>query len=210
METTKEFFNEYAHDFDAIYGTKNDAFNKAINFFFRKSMKLRFLKSIESIPDSASSVLDVGCGPGHYCSTLAKKGVQFVHGVDFSEEMIEIAKQRKSKEVSENVLKFEVADILKFHPERKYDYIIMMGFIEYFENPEELLKKVINIANKKIFISFPNAKGMLALQRRMRYKQKCPLYMYTRQQISDLMMKTNLHSFSIEKIDRDYFVSIDL
>jgi len=41
--------------------------------------------------NSQISILDVGCGPGMYVSLLAQKGFQ-IHGVDYSEEMIAMAK----------------------------------------------------------------------------------------------------------------------
>lgn len=59
---TSEFFNSYAHDFNAIYGN-NTFLNKLINKYFKKSMKLRYLKTIEGChPLHGKRVIDIGCG----------------------------------------------------------------------------------------------------------------------------------------------------
>ena len=66
-DRTQTFFHQYANDFDAIYGNQNGVVDSVINKLFRKSMRLRYEKSVEGCePVQGRSVLDVGCGPGHY------------------------------------------------------------------------------------------------------------------------------------------------
>ena len=67
MKAKKMFWDSYASDFDAIYGTKNSVFNNIINKLFRESIKIRFEKTIFAIPEDNVSVIDIGCGPGQYC-----------------------------------------------------------------------------------------------------------------------------------------------
>ena len=79
---TEKFFDSYAGDFNAIYDGDNDIFRKIINRLFRRSMRIRFEKSIEGCgSDADKSVLDIGCGPGHYGVALASKGFN-VTGID--------------------------------------------------------------------------------------------------------------------------------
>src|SRR5215471_5714500 len=93
-ERTQEFFHQYANDFDAIYSNRNGLLNGFVNRVFRKSMRLRFEKSVEGCqPIEGKSVLDVGCGPGHYSITLARRGAGRVVGLDFAGGMIQIAAQ---------------------------------------------------------------------------------------------------------------------
>ena len=72
MKENKSFWNSYASDFDSIYGTKNSWFNNIINKLFRKTMKIRFDKTLQIVPKDEVSVIDIGCGPGHYCLSLYK------------------------------------------------------------------------------------------------------------------------------------------
>ena len=210
MKENKSFWNRYASDFDSIYGTKNSWFNNIINKLFRKTMKIRFEKTLQIVPKEEVSVIDIGCGPGHYCFSLAKVGVRNIKGIDFSETMISLAKGHAEELGLKNIIDFEVVNFLEFEPQKKFDYSIMMGFIEYFKNPELVLEKALSITNHKILISFPAAGGFLAFQRKLRYKSRCYLRLYSYEDIKRLLNSLNIKSYSIEKIRRDFFVTIDL
>src|ERR1035441_7340867 len=94
-DRTQVFFHRYANDFDAIYSNRGGLLNGILNGMFRKSMKLRYLKTIEGCqPIQGKTALDVGCGPGHYAITLAQRGAARVLGIDFAEGMLHIAAER--------------------------------------------------------------------------------------------------------------------
>src|ERR1700759_4235292 len=98
-DRTQTFFHQYANDFDAIYGNQNGVVDSVINKLFRKSMRLRYEKSVEGCePVQGRSVLDIGCGPGHYSITLAQRGASRVVGIDFAEGMLDIAAKQAVKE----------------------------------------------------------------------------------------------------------------
>ncbi len=210
MKENKSFWDSYASEFDAIYGTKNSWFNSVINRFFRRAMKVRFEKTLDIIPHDKVSVIDIGCGPGHYCFTLAKDVKREILGIDFSEPMIRIATEHAKELGLSNSLKFEVVDVFSFNPGRKFDYSIMMGFVEYFEHPELVIRKAADITNRKVVISFPAEGGILAFQRKLRYRNRCYLRLYHRRDIEELMQQLKFGTFTIEKIGRDYFVTITL
>jgi 2-polyprenyl-3-methyl-5-hydroxy-6-metoxy-1,4-benzoquinol methylase len=210
MKENKSFWDSYASEFDAIYGTKNSLFNNVINKLFRGAMRVRFEKTLKLVPAENVSVIDIGCGPGHYCFSLAKEGHREILGIDFSEPMIRIATEHAKELGLSNSLKFEVVDIFSFEPGRKFDYSIMMGFVEYFEHPELVIGKAVDITNRKVMISFPAEGGILAFQRKLRYRNRCYLRLYRRRDIEELMQHLKLSSFTIEKIGRDYFVTINL
>lgn len=210
MKVNKSFWDSYASDFDAIYGTKNSWFNNTINKLFRGAMKIRFEKTMQIIPDENVSVIDIGCGPGHYCFSLARSRQREILGIDFSEKMIKLAMDHALELGIEKRLKFEVLNFLEFEPEKKYDYSIMMGFIEYFEQPEIIIKKALDITSRKILISFPVEGGLLAFQRKLRYKRRCYLRLYSHDDIKELLKGLNISTFKIEKIQRDFFLTIDL
>jgi 2-polyprenyl-3-methyl-5-hydroxy-6-metoxy-1,4-benzoquinol methylase len=210
MKENKSFWDSYASEFDAIYGTKNSLFNSVINKLFRRAMKARFERTLQIIPSENVSVIDIGCGPGHYCFSLAKEGHREILGIDFSEPMIRIATEHAKELGVSNLLKFEVVDVFNFDSGRKFDYSIMMGFVEYFEHPELVIRKAADITNRRVMISFPAEGGILAFQRKLRYRNRCYLRLYHRRDIEDLMQELNLNSYTIEKIGRDYFVIISL
>jgi len=210
MNSNTLFWNSYASDFDAIYGTRNSFINNVVNKMFRNCMKIRFEKTMMIIPKDKVSVIDIGCGPGHYCFSLAQNDQRNILGIDFSENMIELATNHAKELGIEEKLKFKVINFLKFEPSEKFDYSIMMGFVEYFENPELIMKKAIDITNRTIIVSFPVAGGFLAFQRKLRYERRCFLRFYSYEDIKRLMDGLNISSYTIEKIQRDFFVTINL
>jgi len=210
MKENKSFWDSYASSFDAIYGTKNSVFNSLINKLFRGAMRLRFEKTIQLITENNVSVIDIGCGPGHFCFALAKNGDKEILGVDYSDTMINLASEHAKELGIDKKLRFEVVNFLDYQPGRKFDYSIMMGFIEYFENPELVVKKAIEITNRTVMISFPISGGLLAFQRKIRYKRRCFLRLYSHDDIKKMFDKLNIRSYTIEKIERDFFVTITL
>ncbi|MDD3051875.1 MAG: methyltransferase domain-containing protein [Candidatus Cloacimonetes bacterium] len=211
MKDTKQFFDEYADDFDALYGVPKNFFNQIINLIFRKSMKQRFNKTIKyAQPIINKTVLDIGCGPGYYAVALSHNGAEKVVGIDFSEEMINIAKQKARLANVSQKCEFIVSDITDFHSDTKFNYSILMGFMDYISKPGELISKVISLTEDKIFVSFPADGGILAAQRKIRYRSKCSLHLYKENDLIDIFSDFKPFNYKIEKISRDFFVTLSL
>ena len=208
---TSEFFHSYAHDFNAIYGNSNTFVNRWINRHFRASMRLRYEKTIAGcFPMEGKTVLDIGCGPGHYSVALARKGAAQVFGIDFADEMIAIAKENAQSAGAEQSCEFARLDFLADPISAPYDYTIAMGFMDYMADPEQTIDKVLSVTKGKAFFSFPAEGGVLAWQRKLRYRNRCPLYLYTLPQLKQLFSKVPPEHVRIERIARDYFVTVTL
>jgi SAM-dependent methyltransferase len=209
MTQTASFFDSYARDFEAIYGNKNTPVNRVVNHYFRKSMRLRYEWTISGCsPIEGKSVLDIGCGPGHYSVELARRGAGEVLGIDFANGMIGLAKDRARAASVADRCKFELGDILEATIDRTYDYTIVMGFMDYVAEPRRMIDKILELTAVKSFISFPLDGGLLAWQRKLRYRQRCPLYMYSEASLRDLFRSYRDMRVSIEPAARDFFVTI--
>jgi SAM-dependent methyltransferase len=174
-------------------------------------MKLRFHKTIEKCnPIEGKTVIDFGCGPGLYSIVLAKMGAQEVLGVDFSEKMIRIARSRAVDSKVSNKCSFITDDINNLETKKKYNYGVVMGVMDYIENPENFIKKITEIVTERIVFSFPVDGGVLAWQRKLRYKSRCKLIMYNIDKLEEMFNRLAPKSFKIEKIARDYFVTMDM
>jgi len=212
METTARtasFFDAYAKDFNAIYGNENTLVNGVVNKLFRKSMMMRYEKSLAGCqPIQGKTVIDIGCGPGHYAVALAAQGASRVLGVDFAPGMVEIARKRAESAGVTDRCTFTLGDFLDVSGDDKFDYAIVMGFMDYIEDAGALMRKVLGVCRGKAFFSFPADGGPLAWQRRLRYRSRCALYMYTESQIRSLVSALGVKSSSIEPISRDFFVTL--
>ena len=66
------------------------------------------------------SAMDLACGTGVLCELLAKAGME-VWGMDFSEGMIDIARQGSGK------IHYDVADMITYRPEKQFDLVTCTG-----------------------------------------------------------------------------------
>jgi ubiquinone/menaquinone biosynthesis C-methylase UbiE len=206
---TARFFDAYAKDFNAIYGNEHTLLNAVVNRLFRKSMLLRYEQTLAGcMPIQGKSVIDIGCGPGHYAVALAAAGAGRVLGVDFAPGMIDIARARAARSGVGDRCTFTLGDFLEASGDETFDYAVVMGFMDYIEKPRELIEKVLRTCRGKAFFSFPADGGPLAWQRRLRYRSRCPLYLYTESRIRELVAGLPIKSSSIEPISRDYFVTL--
>jgi 2-polyprenyl-3-methyl-5-hydroxy-6-metoxy-1,4-benzoquinol methylase len=207
-DRTQGFFHRYAGDFDAIYSNRGGLFTGAVNRIFRKSMRLRFEKSIEGCsPIEGKTVLDVGCGPGHYAITLAQRGAGHVLGIDFADGMLHLAQEHAQKVGVADRVEFRKADFSTFSANGGFDYVVLMGFMDYMPQPDKVIARAISLTRSRAFFSFPADGGLLAWQRRQRYKKRCDLFMYTEEQIRKLFAGFPGIRTEIEPIARDYFVT---
>ena len=83
-------------------------------------------------------VLDVACGTGVLIPDYLERGVESVTGVDISQEMIRIAKEKFPQE---NV-DFICADV-ENAPLDEYDVIMVYNAFPHFPEPEELIKSLV-------------------------------------------------------------------
>ena len=88
---------------------------------------------------SVRRVLDVGCGTGIHSIELARRGYE-VLGVDLSQKMIEVARE-KSRAAEVTGVYFLQADATRLEFEEEFDAAIAMyGVISYFTRDENLLE----------------------------------------------------------------------
>ena len=119
---------------------------------------------------AGKKVLDVGCGSGRVSFMLAKEGAN-VTGVDYSENMLNLAKNYQTKHGISNV-KFVHGDLEQFSPDEKFDISIALGVVDYVDNAEEFLSKVNALTKSKTIISFHVKYSYNSLPRKLWLKSK--------------------------------------
>jgi len=206
---TSQFFDGYAADFDAIYGSDNGPVERIANRLFRRAMLVRYEKTLAGChPAAGCSVIDIGCGPGHYSIALARAGAEKVLGLDFAAGMLKIARKRAEALDVAQRCSFVLGDFLTHPIPERFDYAIVMGFMDYVRDPRPVIDRVLTIVRRRAFFSFPKAGGPLAWQRQLRYRNRCDLFLYRHEEIHNLLSRTGA-PFSIESIGRDFFVTLE-
>jgi 2-polyprenyl-3-methyl-5-hydroxy-6-metoxy-1,4-benzoquinol methylase len=208
-DRTSTFFNDYAADFDSIYGNDNRALERVANRLFRRAMVVRYEKTLAGCqPIQGRTVIDIGCGPGHYSIALARAGAGKVIGLDFAPGMLKIAREHAASYGVGDRCTFALDDFLTYPVSEKFDYAIVMGFMDYIRDPRVVIDRVLEITRGRAFFSFPKAGGVLAWQRKMRYRNRCDLFLYREDEIQSLLSPTGA-SFLIESNGRDFFVTLE-
>jgi hypothetical protein len=74
--------------------------------------------------------------------------------------------------------------------------------------PEKVIARALEVTKRRAFFSFPADGGILAWQRKVRYRSRCDLFLYSESRIRSLMSETGA-PFTIESLGRDYFVTLE-
>ncbi|MCS6824408.1 MAG: methyltransferase domain-containing protein [Cytophagaceae bacterium] len=213
-EDVKKFFHGYAQDFDSIYGhTKNRSLlDKIADKLFRQSMYRRYEECVkETMKPEIKTVLDIGCGSGHYCEAFLKQGKK-VTGIDIAEGMLEIAKKKTKEYLEKGQVKYILDDYSTHTFDEKHDAACLTGFFDYIKEPVKIFEKLKKDVSKEIYMSFPKAGGILAWQRKVRYNMRnCPLYLYKKSNLISMLEEVGWKGkYEIRDLDRDYFVKVKL
>jgi ubiquinone/menaquinone biosynthesis C-methylase UbiE len=90
------------------------------------------------------SVLDMACGEGFYTRMLKQRGAAHVTGIDFSEGMIELARQQETQ--FKHGIQYVVGDARSYVPTEKYDLVIAAYLLNYSQTRDELQSMCDSIA----------------------------------------------------------------
>lgn len=132
-----EVFHDYANYYNLFYGDKDYAAEaNTIKSIIEKYGK----------QNSTKGVLNIGCGTGRHDVELNKLGYK-VHGIDLSNEMINIAKNHV---VGSNDFIYEVQDARDFAVKEPYDIIISLFHVMSYQNTNKDLSKVFGRVNRAL------------------------------------------------------------
>jgi cyclopropane fatty-acyl-phospholipid synthase-like methyltransferase len=119
----------------------------------------------ESSP--VKTIIEIGGHPGRYLAYLAEKYSLVPTCLDFNSDRSKIDQSMRSMGVSDyNIIQ---ADFLNYETKEKYDIVISNGFIEHFENYDEVLDKHINYLNSggTMLIMIPNMTGYIKFYKKL-------------------------------------------
>ena len=130
----KKIFNNYAKYYDLIYKKKN---------YLKES---KYIHNLLTLNKSKKNILEIGCGTGGHAVCLSKYNYK-IFGIDISDNMIKIAKNKK---YDKNKLKFKTLDVLKLNQKNRYDTIIsLFHVINYLTTKKKIIEAFQNI-NKSL------------------------------------------------------------
>jgi SAM-dependent methyltransferase len=113
-------------------------------------------------PLAGRTVLDVGTGTGRIALLLTTAGAS-VTGVDASEEMLKLARQRASAEHA--VVQFLIGDAhaLAF-PDRSFDVVVSSRVLMHTPRWQVCVDEWCRVARERVVIDYPSARSFALLQ----------------------------------------------
>jgi ubiquinone/menaquinone biosynthesis C-methylase UbiE len=176
---THRYFEDHAARFDSLYH-EGRPLHRAFNRVFRKAIYERFAITFErSAPIAGRSVLDVGCGSGRYAIEYARRGAARVVGLDYSENMLTLARQLAQAGGVADCCEFVHGDFADFRSDEPFDLSIAIGVFDYQPRPVEFLRHMAEVTRSRVIGTFPGRSTIRMPLRKFRYwMSDCPVLFY--------------------------------
>lgn len=202
-EKIRRRFERDAQSFDAIYRLERSPFWRWVNTTLRKAVFERYTITFEQAGDvTGKGILDVGCGSGVYAVDFARRGARRVVGVDFSGNMLELAREEAERHRVADRCEFIQADFLELDLEGTFDISIAMGVFDYVPAQVPFLRKMVALTTGKIIVAFPGHSLLREPARRLRYKLagKGDIYLYSQDDVERIASEAGLRDKEIIRI----------
>ncbi len=202
-EKVRRRFERDAQSFDAIYRLERSPFWRWVNTTLRKAVFERYIITFERAGDvTGKEILDVGCGSGVYAVDFARRGARRVVGVDFSGNMLELARQEAERHQVADRCEFIQADFLELDLKDKFDISIAMGVFDYVPEQVTFLRKMVALTTGKVIVAFPGHSLLREPARRLRYKLagKGDIYLYSQDDVERIATEAGLRDKEIIRI----------
>jgi ubiquinone/menaquinone biosynthesis C-methylase UbiE len=112
----------------------------------------------------AETVLEIGCGTGHFSRWLSERGLT-VTGLDVSWPMLLEARRLGSPPCLQGN-----AETLPFQ-DRSFDLAVLVTTLEFVESPQRTLEEAVRVARQGVILGVLNRRSLLALHYRASGKQ---------------------------------------
>jgi len=146
------YFDE--EDIINLYGNQYFQEEKLTGRWIRKRSldRIRRLNKLEYYRENkVLKFLDLGCGEGYMLEEASSRGYE-VHGVDFTDNLIDCVKDRKN-------ISFKKGTLMEIkYPANYFDAIYVDSVLEHVQSPIELMSEINRILTKGgvLYIAIPN------------------------------------------------------
>lgn len=154
---TKAYFDSVAEKFEGYYDAPTLGNQLRHTFVQERNRRhiLTYLQSIKSKNTPLKNILDAGCGNGDFSNRLAREFPDaLVHGVDFSMEMLRLAKKRRRNEIRR--LSFSRQDLSRplAFPTETFDLTICLNLLHHIppERQNETLRELTRITRSHLIL----------------------------------------------------------
>ena len=147
-------------------------------------------------------VLDVGCGSGRIGEPVLEAGAGEYVGIDFSEPMLELARDRLERFGDRVTL--VTGDFLEEPLEGRFDVVLGLGLFDYLPNPEVFAARMRELCSGGLVASFPRWSPIKGPVRKLRYEviNDCPIFDYSPEDVRALFTNAGFARVELTEIGR--------
>jgi SAM-dependent methyltransferase len=153
-------------------------------------------------------VLDVGCGSGRIGEFILTAGTSHYVGVDFSEPMIELARERLDR--FGDRVELLTDDFLTAPLEGPFDVVLALGLFDYLPDPERFFARMYELcaSGGSMVGSFPAWSPVKGPVRKVRYEWigDCPIFNYDRAGLERMLSEAGFTRREIQSPGRSGFL----
>ncbi len=180
-ERVRSRFRDKAKQFDDLYEDERWLVRTLRPGLFRRR-KL----AVDSVRAyDAPRVLDVGCGSGRIGEFVLEAGASHYVGVDFSEPMIALSRERLERFAAQTQL--IVDDFLTAPLEGPFEVILAVGLFDYLPEPHLFSRRMFELCAPGgcVVGSFPTWSLVKGPVRKVRYEWigNCPIFNYSHREL---------------------------
>jgi SAM-dependent methyltransferase len=171
-------FRDKAQQFDDLYEDE-----RPLVKLLRPGLFRRRQLAVDTVASyDRPRVLDVGCGSGRIGEFVLQAGAAHYVGVDFSEPMIDLARQRLTRYQDRTELVTD--DFLNATLSGPFEVVLAVGLFDYLPNAQEFSDRMFELTapGGALVASFPRWSLLKGPIRKVRYEWigDCPIFDYTR------------------------------
>jgi len=109
------------------------------------------------------TVIEIGCAPGKWLVMFNKELGYKIAGLEYSEPaFIKTLENFEINEIGKEDTEIELVDFLNANLKKTYDVVISLGFIEHFDDIENIFTKHFELLNNSgyLILGVPNFRGL--------------------------------------------------
>ena len=198
----RRHFRLAARSFDSLYDEEGFLQRRA-----RPGLLARRDAALEVVDAYASPrVLDVGCGSGRVAELVLEHGAGAYVGVDFSEPMLDLARDRLQR--FEAPVELVCGDFREVALEGPFDVVLGLGLFDYLPDAEPFARRMCELCSGTVVASFPGWHWFKGPIRKFRYQvvNKVPIFNYTEAGLRQMFADCGFATVEMARPGRSGFV----
>jgi SAM-dependent methyltransferase len=149
----------------------------------------------------AARVLDVGCGSGRIAEFVLDAGAAEYLGIDFSDEMLELSRERLARYGDR--VELVLGDFLAVPIDRRFDLVLALGLFDYLPHPERFARRMAELCAPGgcMVGSFPKWSLLKGPIRKVRYEWlgDCPIFDYPPSELERMLRSSGFERVELHE-----------